>query len=450
MERHRQATRAPGAPARGARRASARPGGGVRRPARLEGPGRAPRRARHRGARRRSQEIARPGRRRPRISRRAWWTFPGRVRGGGHGREPLLEARGGRGALLARVRRGLSRSGSRCRDLPRRPLRPLRHPRAASTATRLPEVDDQRQGRPHHGGPAPRGASSPSPRGVDLERLRRRARAGAGRRPSASAARTTARSPRPSASACSFGRLGLEPARSPEALPTAARHPHAGAVQGRGRSRRTTGRCCDALASALPARRGLELRLHADRRWRSSSARASPTSSRPSWSPTRSAGASPSRVIFELALGRHGRRPPATRSSWATARHRRGGRAGRGHGVGLDQPRRPSACPTDVQPPDYEIRDLAELGPILRHPVGPLRASQGARQRPEEDRTWRRHARSSSSAPAPPGYTAAIYAARANLVAGHVHRHPVGRPAHADHAGRELPRLRRRHRRARR
>ena len=259
--------------------------------------------------------------------------FPGRVPGaGGTSRQPVLEARGDRGALLARVRRGLCASGSRCHDLTARgrPLRSLRHPRALPPE-RLPEIDDQRpQGRPL----APRGSSTrpsgPSRPRSTLRRVRRTRlvlELAGGR--AAPERRLTARWRPRSGSACSFGRLGFEPAARREALPTAPRHPHARAVEG--------GRL---PGPSRPAARGARSSRATGWRWcrtsttrrppgRCSSARASPISSRPSSSRTRSAGASPSRSSSSWRSTGCGLDAARRALRGGPHRHRRGGRAGR-------------------------------------------------------------------------------------------------------------------------
>ena len=73
----------------------------------------------------------------------------------------------------------------------------------------------------------------------------------------------------------------------------------------------------------------------------------------------------PKPVIFELALERHGHGSRRRAVRRRPGGHRRGGRPGRGHGRGLDQPGPRASCPRGMPAPEFEIRDLAELERIL-------------------------------------------------------------------------------------
>ena len=125
--------------------------------------------------------------------------FPGRV--GRRNRQPLLEARGDRGALLARVRRGLCAEEAAALTY-RAVLFDLFDTLVSFDRNRLPELTVK--------GKVIRSTAGklyetfrPFAPTIELDRVRRRASCGAGRRPSGSGTRTTARSRRPSGSPCS-------------------------------------------------------------------------------------------------------------------------------------------------------------------------------------------------------------------------------------------------------
>ena len=190
------------------------------------------------------QEIAGPGRRRPRTSRRAWSTSRAACRRAARRSSTSAGSTGRTRCASGTGSTRASPSGSRCRDLPRRPLRPLRHaralrPRAAARGR------DQRQDGPLHRRAPPRGLPAASRPSVDARALRRRRSSGAGRRPSASASEDHREVAAPGAlRACSSGASGSTRPAARRGAADAARHPHAGAVQGRRASRRTTARSC--------------------------------------------------------------------------------------------------------------------------------------------------------------------------------------------------------------
>ena len=181
------------------------------------------------------------------------------------------------------------------------------------------------------------------------------------------------------------------------------------------------------------------------RPWACSSARASPVSSRPSSSRTRSAGASPSRSSSSWPSTRLGLAPAEALFVGDRIDIDVAGAQGVGMAsawinpdAGGAAPRRPAARLRDSRPGRARAHS--------RHPVGPGAHHIGS-HRPRRHRvaTTRKVIIIGSG---PAGLHRGHLRGPRQPLAGHVHGSAVGRPAHADHAGRELPGLRRRHRRA--
>ena len=210
---------------------------------------------------------------------------------------------------------------------------------------RLPEIDDQRQG-----AYAPPPGTSTRPSSPSRPRSSSATSSTALRVSWQEAERLRNETHREVAAPERFAMLVPPPrprsreAARPRPIADAPRHAHARAVEGRRVPAPITARSCAALRRALPPRRGVELRLHADGPATCSSARASSTSSRRSSCPTRSAGASRSRDHLRAALAGSGVTPADALFVGDRIDIDVAGAQEIGMEVGLDQPRRRAAA----------------------------------------------------------------------------------------------------------